>query len=208
MKVIVFTNATGGVSVMTPVLNTNAINDDGVWLPLRSGQEPPEGYRYPTIEEVAAKDCVIKVYKKDDNGRFVLDENGQRILERIDPIPHIVIDDSELPDRDKREAWVIVGGVVGVDESRIPKPPLSTRLSSLLKQAGQQLASNPNPDDATLQLVDAVMTINGKLKDIAEDFGGDTPLYRQAALGYLNALGQIPDPSLEQARQAMIAECG
>ena len=92
---------------------------------------------------------------------------------------------------------------------REPIPePLSSRLSALLKGAGQQLASDPNPQPETLQLVDAVMTINGKLKNIAEDFGGDTPLYRQAALGYLNALGQIPDPSLEQARQAMIVECG
>ena len=135
-----------------------------------------------TIEESAAKHCGDK--------------------------PFIIVDDATLPDRDKRDAWVIQDGAVVIDESRIPVLPLSTRLSSLLKQAGQQLASNPNPDDATLQLVDAVMTINGKLKDIAEDFGGDTALYKQAALGYLNVLGVIADPEMEQVRQSMIAECG
>ena len=139
MQVIVFTNASGGVSVMTPVLTTNAVNDDGVWLPLRTGQEPPEGYRYPTIEEVATKDA---------------------------PENHIIIDDSELPDRSKREAWVIQDGKVIVDESRITVPPLSTRLANLLKQAGQQLAADPAPQPETLQLVDAVMTINGKLKTL------------------------------------------
>lgn len=127
-KVIVFTNDAGGVSVMTPILESNAISDAGEWLPLREGQAPPEGYRYPTIEEVAAKDA---------------------------PAEYIILDDSELPSRDKREGWVIVGGVVGVDESRIPKAPLAERLAEkfrgLLSQYGSMVSKQTRKEIMELE---------------------------------------------------------
>ena len=77
MQVIAFTNDEGGVSILTPIL------DSGL-----------------TIEEIAEKDIPLL--------------NGE-------PIPYLILDDSELPDRIDRDRWKIQGNSVIVDES-IPLP--------------------------------------------------------------------------------------
>ncbi len=77
MQVIAFTNDEGGVSILTPIL------DSGL-----------------TIEEIAEKDIPLL--------------NGE-------PIPYLILDDSELPDRIDRDRWKIQGNSVIIDES-IPLP--------------------------------------------------------------------------------------
>jgi len=77
MQVIAFTNDEGGVSILTPIL------DSGL-----------------TIEEIAEKDIPLL--------------NGE-------PIPYLILDDSELPDRIDRNRWKIQGNSVIIDES-IPLP--------------------------------------------------------------------------------------
>ncbi len=84
--------------------------------------------------------------------------------------------------------------------------PLSIRLEAILQQSSDAVASDPNPSPELLILVDAIMGIDNKLSAIANRFGGDSPLYKSAALQYLTALGELP-ASLEDARQAMINEC-
>jgi hypothetical protein len=73
MKVIVFTNDNGGVSIMTPVLDS--------WL---------------TIEQIGGKDIPLL--------------NGDQ------PRPYLIIDGSELPDRQFRDRWVIQDGKVVVKD--------------------------------------------------------------------------------------------
>jgi hypothetical protein len=68
MKIIAFTNDEGGVSILTPIL------DSGL-----------------TIEEIAEKDIPLL--------------NGE-------PIPYLILDDSELPDRIDRDRWKIQDGKV------------------------------------------------------------------------------------------------
>ena len=72
MKVIVFTNDSNIVSVMTPAL------DCGL-----------------SLEEIAEKDVPV------------LDGQSR---------PYLIIDDSELPDREYRDRWVIQGGKVIVSD--------------------------------------------------------------------------------------------
>ena len=84
--------------------------------------------------------------------------------------------------------------------------PLSTRLEAILQQSSDLVASNPAPGVELLALVDAIMGIDNKLSAIANRFGGDSPLYKAAAVQYLTALGELP-AGLEDARQAMINEC-
>ncbi len=77
MQVIAFTNDEGGVSILTPIL------DSGL-----------------TIEQITEKDIPLL--------------NGE-------PIPYLILDDSELPDRIDRDRWTIQGNSVIIDES-IPLP--------------------------------------------------------------------------------------
>lgn len=95
-------------------------------------------------------------------------------------------------------------------EQLYPRPvvvlPLSTRLEAILKDAGQVLAAEQNPRPELLALVDSIMTIDTKLSNLSNRFGGDSALYKAAAIAYLNGLGVLPD-NLEPARQAMLAEC-
>ena len=81
-KRIIFPSDDGGVCVMTPILH-NCLNDAGEWLPLREGQEAPEGYRMATIEDIVAKDVPA----------------GK---------PWKIIDVADLPDRSTRQAWEYV----------------------------------------------------------------------------------------------------
>lgn len=94
-QVIVYTNDDGGVSIIIPVLGRNAYNETtGEWLPLKEGQSLPDGFRAPTVSEIANKDV--------PNGRA-----------------YFIIDESALPARDKREAWVLQNGEVVIDEARV-----------------------------------------------------------------------------------------
>jgi hypothetical protein len=80
-KRIIYPNGSGGVAVLTPVLN-NAINDQtGQWIPLRNIQEQlPQGFRLCTVEDVASKDVP-------------------------DGSPYEIIEAADLPDRASRNAW-------------------------------------------------------------------------------------------------------
>lgn len=80
-KRIIYPSATGGVSVLIPVLN-NAFNPDtGQWLALRTVEDPiPSGFRLCTVEDIAAKDVPA----------------GQ---------PFEIIEAADLPDRSSRNAW-------------------------------------------------------------------------------------------------------
>lgn len=108
-KIIAFTNDEGITSIMVPIIEKTAYNpSEETWLPLRKGQELPEGFRYPTIEEVANKDV----------------PNGK---------PYVVLDASTLPDKSKREAWVLDNGKVIIDEIRIVVD-VAAKANELLKE--------------------------------------------------------------------------
>lgn len=79
MKVIVFTNDEGGVSIMTPAVDSHL-----------------------TIEEIALKDI----------------PDGKEYL---------IIDDSELPDRQYRNQWRVSNGAVIVDSTIINETPKPIR---------------------------------------------------------------------------------
>lgn len=97
--------------------------------------------------------------------------------------------------------------LAAIEQAKQPRPlPLSTRLERILNQYGATISAIPNPDASLLTLVDAIMTIDNKLSAIASRFGGNSELYRAAAVSYLTQLGELP-PELEPARQAMLIEC-
>lgn len=59
-----------------------------------------------TIEEIAEKDTPA----------IVLERNEQGIPIKSEPRQYLIIDDSELPDRELRDRWVIEGGKVIVKD--------------------------------------------------------------------------------------------
>lgn len=150
--VIMYSTEDGGVQSANPALNLNAVNDAGEWIPLKPNQAPPEGYRYPTIQEAAAK---------------------------LAPADHIIIDDSTLPDRDKRDAWVIQDGAVVIDESRVVKPPLAERLADkfrgLLTQYGSQVSKQTRKEIMELEARGNRYLQFGLADDWQQDIADYTP---------------------------------
>jgi len=104
------------------------------------------------------------------------------------------------------DGWQWVEGYAPNGSPVYEKRDLSARLEAILKEAGQVLAAEQNPSPELLALVDGIMTIDTKLSNLSNRFGGDSALYKAAAIAYLNSLGVLPE-NLEPARLAMLDEC-
>lgn len=59
-----------------------------------------------TIEEIAEKDTLVIVLERDEQG----------IPTKTEPRQYLIIDDSELPDRELRDRWAIQDGKVVVKD--------------------------------------------------------------------------------------------
>lgn len=95
-KVVVYTNKTGGMSVLIPAKNVcvpigiENLARSHFWTPASVVTEPPKGHRFATLEEIAARDVPAGVEWR-------------------------VVDRDNLPqDRCFRNAWVQQQGAVSV----------------------------------------------------------------------------------------------
>jgi hypothetical protein len=103
MQVIVFENDSKGISIITPNFGLTQAQIDEFYPD--QGLEPFEGCGL-TIDEIAEKDTPAIVLERDNRG----------IPIKTEPREYLIIDDSELPDRELRDRWAIQDGKVVVKD--------------------------------------------------------------------------------------------
>ena len=105
-----------------------------------------------TLEQIAQKDIPP----------LITYQEGEYIES---PRPYLILDDSELPDRAKRDCWVIEGSSVIIDESMLLPAPIRTIDARRLRLALLQLD--------LLDTIESAISTLGKAAQIEWEFATD-----------------------------------